>query len=70
MPDYKEMYLTLFRATEQAINLLIKAQRKSEEAYLQDENTPILSICPVAESAEDSLTNNSDKTVDKSRKTC
>lgn len=37
MPDYKEMYLTLFRATEQAIDTLIAAQRKCEEMYL---NTP------------------------------
>ena len=30
MPDYKEMYFTLFRATEQAINTLIEAQRECE----------------------------------------
>lgn len=70
MPDYKEMYLTLFRATEQAINLLIEAQRKTEEAYLQEGDMPVLSICSLMERAEDSLTNNSDKTVDKNRKTC
>ena len=34
MADYKEMYLTLFRATEQAINTLISAQRECEEMYL------------------------------------
>ena len=33
MPDYKEMYLTLFRASEQAINTLIEAQRTCEELY-------------------------------------
>ena len=32
--DYKQMYLTLFRATEQAINTLIEAQQKCEEMYL------------------------------------
>ena len=32
--DYREMYLTLMRATEQAIRLLIEAQRKCEELYL------------------------------------
>jgi len=26
MPDYKEMYLKLFRASEQAINTLIQAK--------------------------------------------
>lgn len=35
MPDYKEMYFALFRATEQAIQLLIAAQRKCEEAYIE-----------------------------------
>ena len=34
MPDYKEMYLSLFRATEKAINLLIAAQQECEELYL------------------------------------
>ena len=34
MPDYKKMYLTLFRASEDAVNLLVKAQRECEELYL------------------------------------
>lgn len=34
MPDYKEMYLKLFRVSEKAINLLIDAQRECEEMYL------------------------------------
>ena len=34
MPDYKEMYLKMFRASEQAINILIKAQRECEELYI------------------------------------
>lgn len=38
MPDYKEMYLTLFRATEQAANTLIAAQRKCEELYCSAPN--------------------------------
>lgn len=33
-PDYKEMYLKLFRASETAINLLASAQRECEELYL------------------------------------
>ena len=36
MPDYKQMYLTLFRATEQAINTLIEAQRACEELYISE----------------------------------
>ena len=34
MPDYKEMYLSLFRATEKAINLFIAAQQECEKLYL------------------------------------
>ena len=37
MPDYKEMYLTLFRATERAVSLLIEAQQSCEECYLSQE---------------------------------
>ena len=32
---YREMYLTMMRAAEQAIRLLIDAQRKCEELYLE-----------------------------------
>ena len=41
MPDYKKMYLTLFRATEQAINTLIEAQREYEELYISDPETEL-----------------------------
>lgn len=34
MPDYKELYLKMFRTTEQAINLLIKTQKECEELYI------------------------------------
>ena len=33
--DYKEMYLTMMRAAEKAINILIDAQRACEEEYLR-----------------------------------
>lgn len=35
MPDYKKMYLRLFRAVESAIALLIEAQRVCEELYME-----------------------------------
>ena len=35
MPDYKEMYLIMVRAAEQAQNILIEAQQKCEELYLE-----------------------------------
>ncbi len=39
MPDYKEMYFDLFRATERAINILIEAQQKAEEEYVSSPET-------------------------------
>lgn len=33
MPDYKEMYLNLFRASNQAVELLIAAQQECEDLY-------------------------------------
>ena len=41
MPDYKKMYFTLFRATEQAINTLIEAQRECEEMYISEPETEL-----------------------------
>lgn len=41
MPDYKKMYFTLFRATEQAINTLIEAQRECEELYISEPETEL-----------------------------
>lgn len=38
MTDYKEMYLTLMNAVEDAINILVEAQRKCEEIYISSEN--------------------------------
>ena len=37
LPDYKEMYHFMFNATEEAINILINAQRKCEELYMDAE---------------------------------
>ena len=34
MPDYKEMYLKMVRATEKAMNILIQAQQECEEMYI------------------------------------
>ena len=42
MPDYKKMYYELFRASEEAINLLIKAQQRCEELYLSADEPLIL----------------------------
>ena len=33
-PDYKELYLKMMRASEQAIRILAEAQQECEELYL------------------------------------
>ena len=48
MPDYKEMYLKMVRASEQAINILIKAQQECEEMYISE---PELVVFPEKEKA-------------------
>lgn len=35
LPDYKEMYSVMVRATERAIRELVNAQRYCEELYLE-----------------------------------
>lgn len=47
MPDYKEMYLKLFRATEKAIGTLIEAQRECEELYISHPQ-PDLKAFPIS----------------------
>ena len=37
MADYKQMYLKLLNATENAMETLIAAQRQCEELYIQTE---------------------------------
>ncbi len=41
MPDYKEMYLKLFRATEKAMRILEDAQLECEELYISAPETKI-----------------------------
>lgn len=37
MADYKKMYLTLMNATEEAMRILIEAQRTCEEIFVESE---------------------------------
>ncbi len=41
-PEYKELYLKMMRASEEAIRILIRAQQECEELYLcaDDEEEP------------------------------
>lgn len=36
LPDYKELYLQLMRATERSIRILVEAQQSCEEQILQE----------------------------------
>ena len=42
LADWKEMYLTLMRDTETAVRILIAAQKKCEELYLETEEPPLV----------------------------
>ena len=44
MIDYEEMYYKMVRASEQAINMLIQAQRECEELYLNARETPVVML--------------------------
>ena len=44
MADYKEMYLKMMRASEEAIRILVQAQRECEEMYLSDESDEKISL--------------------------
>ena len=50
VPNYKEMYLKMVRASEHAINILIAAQQECEELYLSE---PELTVFPDKEKASE-----------------
>lgn len=41
--DYKEMYLEMMRASEAAIRILVEAQQKCEEMYVDAKEEPVCS---------------------------
>lgn len=44
--DYKEMYLKMMRASEEAIRILVKAQQECEEMYVSVEEPELIELCP------------------------
>jgi|GEM_PF-1149474 len=58
MPDYKKLYLGLFRATEKAINILVEAQQSAEEQYL---SSPEAAMSVLSEAISHTSDNTSDK---------
>lgn len=49
MPDYKAMYLELFRANEQAARLLWEAQQRAEQQLLDEAPPPLRLPFPLGE---------------------
>lgn len=44
MADYKKMYTSLFNDVTDTISLLQRAQKKSEELYLSDDDGVVLEL--------------------------
>ena len=42
IPDYKNMYFSLFNAVKSAIDQLQKAQRDGENEYIESEDMPLI----------------------------
>ncbi|WP_312279021.1 hypothetical protein [Oscillibacter sp.] len=49
MADYKELYLKMFRASEEAINLLIAVQQTCEELYISQPEVELKIFPPSSE---------------------
>ena len=45
MPDYKEMYFKMVRATEKATDRLIAAQQECEEMYISSPEPELKIVC-------------------------
>ncbi|MGE4484451.1 MAG: hypothetical protein AB7C97_04950 [Oscillospiraceae bacterium] len=52
MPDYREMYFKMLRASEEAIDILIAAQQEAEEIYMPSPE-PELKVIEIAGKGED-----------------
>lgn len=46
MPDYKEMYLIMARATEKAIRILTESQQRAEEIYISGQEPDLKLLTP------------------------
>lgn len=46
MTNYKKMYLKMFQASEEAINLLIAAQQSCEELYINQPDREVKALPP------------------------
>lgn len=48
MPDYKEMYIKMFRASERALDIIIAAQQECEKLYAAN-SSPKLKVVSFSE---------------------
>jgi len=44
MPDYRELYLTLMREVEKSVELLINAQQKCEDMYINSDGPNLQAV--------------------------
>lgn len=63
MVDWKEMYLTMVRESEKAIRILIAAQQKCEEMYIEADDGE-------SEDEEENAQKKDEKPLDKADLTC
>lgn len=49
MADYKKMYLKMFQASEQAVNILIEAQQVCEQLYISSPELELIEVSLTAE---------------------
>ena len=52
MPDYKTMYITLFRSQIKAIHLLQEAQQATEEMFIESKDPDIRLLSELKDKAE------------------
>ena len=52
MPDYKELYFKMFRASEEAIRTLVAIQQECEELYLSSQEAEE-EAAPIEQEASD-----------------
>ncbi len=55
MADYKEMYLSLFRASEAAIKLLTQAQKNAEELLIAEDTKKAITAAETEEAVAASV---------------
>jgi len=53
MPNYKQMYFTLFNAVVNAIDQLENAQQESEDIYIESDDIPLIFLPEMAKEVQE-----------------